>query len=138
MTQTLFNLPYQPATSIAFKQSLASSFTFNGPQQLSNLGNITYSIVVTPSNSTGNFTVQGSNDGSTFNDIPLGIASFTTVPIPSGGSVTVPSSLQAIPTVSATNDTITLILVGLPYLYTQLNYTSIIPGTGTCTISVIQ
>ena len=138
MSQNLFNLPYQPATSIQNRVSLTSSFIFNGPQTLGYTGALTYTIVINTSDSMGNFSVQGSFDGNTFNDIPLGSFQAQTFDIPAGKPITQTLAASATPASQAASDTITITLFELPYAYTQLVYTSTTAGTGSCEISVTQ
>jgi len=105
-TQTSpLNSPNLPPPS----QSLSASFTIL-PTSVKFFDNLSYQIVVTTSDSTGNFELQGSNDQSHWDN------------------------LLACGSVAAANDTISVNINQFPFAFMRLKYTSSIAGTGTCTI----
>jgi hypothetical protein len=109
---------------ISHNQSLAASF--NGPATvIKYLDNLAYQINITTSNSTGNFSVQGSLD---YSVNPL------TGIVESAGSWVTLNLAGGTPTVAAANDTIAIDLNQLPYTAIRIVYTASVAGTGTCDI----
>jgi hypothetical protein len=75
--------------------------------------NISYQINVTTSDSTGTFTMQGSNDNSSWANLgTMGVA-------------------------AAANDVILSDFNQFPFAYVRVKYTSTVAGTGTCTIQLM-
>lgn len=102
--------PVSPSTSITIPLSSAFTTLYTS---MNTLDNVSYQIVITTTNSTGTFTLQGSNDKVNFDTI--GTAAL----------------------VNGTNDTAT-VWVNQAFCshYVRLAYTPTVAGTGTCTISL--
>lgn len=104
----------------ASSQSMAASFN-SLPTMIKYLDNISYQINITTSNSTGTFSIQGSNDFQAAD----GLSTAAT-----GNWVTL--TLSGTPTAAAANDNIMITMNQLPFRAIRLVYTSTIAGTGTC------
>ncbi len=110
---------------IASAQSLSASFV-SVPTMIPYGDNVSYQINVTTTDSQGSFYVQVSNDYSPNTpDYPTKNA---------GNWATL--TLSGNPSVSSTNDVITLNLNQVPYKAIRLGYTSTVAGTGVCDIFV--
>lgn len=110
---------------VAIGQSLASSFQ-TPATVIKYLDNCSYQIVVTTSDSTGTFAVQGSND--------YEVAEPGNIISDPGHWVDLP--LSGTPFVSAASDDILIDLNQLPFSAIRVSYTSATPGTGTCDITL--
>lgn len=97
---------------IASNQSLAASFN-SASTAVPYQDNIAYQILVTTTNSTGQFVLQGSLDDVNWAD------------------------LLNCGTVAAANDDIVVNVNQFPFKYIRLAYTSSVAGTGTCSIKLM-
>lgn len=107
-------------------KSLAASFT-TSPTTVSFQDNISYQINVTTSNSTGEFSIEASNDYNEGNNGMTG---------PDAGNwATLP--LDGTPTVAAANDVILINLNQIPFKAIRLAYTADTAGTGVAEILIM-
>lgn len=102
-------------------QSLAASFT-STPTIITYLDNISIQINITTTNSTGTFSIQGSND----------YARTEPSDVVSNAGNWVDLTLSGTPTVAAANDSIIIDMNQLPFTAIRIKYTSTIAGTGHC------
>lgn len=109
----------------ALAQSMASSFN-SLPTMIKYLDNVSYQINITTSNSTGTFSIQGSNDYQAAD----GLNSAAT-----GNWVTL--TLSGTPVAAGANDNIMLTLNQLPFRAIRLVYVSAVAGTGTCNCYIV-
>jgi hypothetical protein len=111
--------------TVATSQSMAASF-ITPPTVIKNLDAVSYQIIITTSNSTGTFDVQGSNDyvPAQPNEVPN---AGTWASIPLGGN----------PASTGSNDNILIDMKTLPFVATRIVYTSTVAGTGTCKIVLV-
>jgi hypothetical protein len=109
--------PIQLETS----KSLASTFILT-PTEVSFQDNLAYEMVVTTSDSVGNFTLIGTLDS------PDNLGSFALVNW---------VDLIACGSVSSANDVIGVDINQFPFKYISLRYTSVTPGTGTVAIKLM-
>ena len=109
----------------ALNQSMAASFN-SLPTMIKYLDNVSYQINITTSNSTGTFTIQGSNDFQAQDNLNT---------VATGNWVTL--TLSGIPVAAGANDNIMLTLNQLPFRAIRLVYTSSTAGTGTCNCYIV-
>lgn len=102
-------------------KSLASAF-YSTPTEVSFQDNLAYEIIVTTSNSTGNFFLVGTLDS------PDNLGSFAAVNW---------VQLIACGTVAAANDVIGIDINQFPFKYVALQYVPSVAGTGTCNIKIM-
>lgn len=113
---------------VASSQSLSSTFT-SSPTDIRYLDNCSYQINITTSNSTGSFSIQGSND---FEPSPQNAG----LPVNPGNWADLP--LSGTPTVAASNDVIVIDLNQLSLNGIRLHYTSTVAGTGLADIWLVS
>jgi hypothetical protein len=105
-------------------KSLATSFT-SPVTFIRYTDNVSYQIVVTTTNSTGNFFLEVSDD---YTEIQTGI--------PENVGNWHRLTLSGQPNVAAANDVIGISLNQLPYAAIRLVYVSTVAGTGTCDVTI--
>lgn len=110
-------------------QSLASSFQ-SEPTMIAYMDNISYQIDVVTSDSIGEFKIQASNNFQNQQAVQNPEPG-TWVDLPLGG----PTSN---PVVNAANDVIIINLNQLPFNAVRIVYTASTPGTGTCSVTVME
>lgn len=110
-------------------KSLAASFTTT-PTMITFMDNCSYQINITTSNSTGTFTVQGSDDYQAASSVQQPVTG-SWIDLPLGGDT-------AAPIANAANDNIIINMNQLPFNAIRIIYTSTIAGTGTCDIWIVE
>lgn len=106
---------------IETNKSLAVNFT-STPTEVSFQDNLAYEIIVTTSDSTGNFFLVGTLDS------PDNLGSFSAVNW---------VQLIACGTITGANDVIGIDINQFPFKYVALQYVASTPGTGTCNVKVM-
>lgn len=112
-------------TQIATAQSLSAAFQ-SAPTVIRDLDNCSYQINITTTNSTGTFTIQGSDD--------YYVQEPTNTVMNPGTWVDIP--LSATLPVAAANETILVSLNQLPFYAIRVSYIPVVAGTGTAAIYI--
>lgn len=116
-------------TPLVIGQSLASSFSA-APTIVSFLDNCSYQINITTTDSSGTFSIEGSNDYQPAN---------TNLPINPGTWVALPlSGATANPVAAGANDSILINLNQIPFSALRVSYSSSVAGTGTCDVYIMH